>query len=138
MRVFAVLSGLFTIGHVHALVSPDGTGRLPALGWSSWNEFGCDITEDVFIGIAEKLTSLGLRELGYEYVNIDDCWSDKTKRRDPQSKELIPDFQKFPKGINHTADRIHAMGFKLGIYSDAGVYGTSRSIKGSVLILHRY
>jgi alpha-galactosidase len=122
MRSFAVLSGLFIIGHVHAIVSPDGTGRLPALGWSSWNEFGCDITEDVFVGIAEKLTSLGLRELGYEYVNIDDCWSDKTKRRDPQSKKLISDSQKFPKGINHTAKRIHAMGFKLGIYSDAGMY----------------
>ena len=58
MRAFAVLSGLFTIVQVHALVSPDGTGRLPALGWSSWNEFECNITEDVFIGIAEKLTSL--------------------------------------------------------------------------------
>jgi alpha-galactosidase len=126
------------IGHVHALVSSDGTGRLPALGWSSWNEFECDITEDVFIGVAEKLTSLGLRELGYEYVNIDDCWSDKTKRRDPQSKKLIPDFQKFPKGINHTADRIHAMGFKLGIYSDAGVYGINSLSRVVVLILPRY
>lgn len=138
MRVFLVLLGLFMIGHVQALVSPDGTGRLPALGWSSWNEFECDITEDVFIGIAEKLTSLGLRELGYEYVNIDDCWSDKTKRRDPQSKELIADSQKFPKGISHTADRIHAMGFKLGIYSDAGVYGMKSLSRTVVLILRRY
>jgi alpha-galactosidase len=127
MRAFAVSSGLFIIGHVLAIISPDGTGRLPAMGWSSWNEFECDIAEDVFVGIAEKLTSLGLRELGYEYVNIDDCWSDKTKRRDSQSKELIPDYQKFPKGINYTADRIHAMGFKLGIYSDAGVYQTTIS-----------
>jgi alpha-galactosidase len=127
MRSFALLSGLFVIGVVRAVVSPNGTGRLPALGWSSWNEFGCDITEDVFVGIAEKLTILGLKELGYEYVNIDDCWSDKTKRRDPQSKELVPDPQKFPKGISHTADRIHAMGFKLGIYSDAGVYEITAS-----------
>jgi hypothetical protein len=127
MRAFAVLSELFIIGHVHALIRPDGTGRLPALGWSSWNEFECNITEDVFVGVAEKLTSLGLRELGYEYINIDDCWSDKTKRRDLQSKELLPDYQKFPKGISYTADRIHRMGYKLGIYSDAGVYYTAIS-----------
>jgi len=138
MRAFAVLSGLFTIVQVHALVSPDGTGRLPALGWSSWNEFECNITEDVFIGVAEKLTSLGLRALGYEYVNIDDCWSDKTKRRDPQSKELIPDSQKFPKGINHTADRIHALGFKLGIYGDAGAYETKILSRAMELSLRRY
>ena len=125
MRILSGFSVLFILSLANALVSPGGIGRLPALGWNSWNEYYCDISEDVFIGVAEKLTSLGLKDLGYQYVNIDDCWSDKTKRRDPVTQEIIPDYKKFPRGINHTAAQIHEMGLKLGIYSDAGVYWTS-------------
>jgi alpha-galactosidase len=122
MRPYQVALPLISIaGLAHALVSPDGTGRLPALGWNSWNEYGCDINEEVFVGVAQRLKDLGLKDLGYEYVNIDDCWSDKAKKRDPRTKEIIPDYQKFPKGIGHTADLIHGLGLKIGIYGDAGV-----------------
>ena len=124
MRGLLFLSALAHTRLVQGLVSPDGTGRLPALGWNSWNEYGCDIREDLFLAVAEKIVSLGLKDVGYEYVNIDDCWSDKAKRRDPETHEIIPDYQKFPNGINHTAAQIHAMGLKLGIYSDAGRYRT--------------
>jgi len=105
----------------HALVSRDGiTGRLPAMGWNSWNEYGCNIREDVFVTVAERLVSLGLKDLGYEYVNIDDCWSDKVRRRDSKTGELLPDYAKFPRGISHVAERVHSLGLKLGIYGDAG------------------
>lgn len=40
--------------------------------------------------------------------------------RDKQTNQLIPDPAKFPDGISGLADRIHDMGFKLGIYSSAG------------------
>ncbi|KAK3987608.1 glycoside hydrolase, partial [Cladorrhinum sp. PSN332] len=103
-----------------ALVSPDGTGRLPAMGWNSWNEYACDINETVFLNVAQQLVVLGLKDLGYEYVNIDDCWSDKEKRRDPVTRELLVDKSKFPNGIARTAELIHDLGLKLGIYSDAG------------------
>ncbi|KAF2753518.1 glycoside hydrolase [Pseudovirgaria hyperparasitica] len=96
------------------------TGRLPAMGFSSWNEYGCSINESVFLTVGERLISTGLKDLGYEYVNIDDCWSDKAVQRDKVTKEIRPDYTKFPRGIKHTADRIHALGLKLGIYSDAG------------------
>jgi alpha-galactosidase len=105
---------------VTPLVSRDGTGRLPGMGWNSWNEYGCEINDMVFINVANKLISLGLKDLGYEYVNIDDCWSDKEKRRHPVTREIIPDFGKFPQGIRHTVQQIHALGLKIGIYSDAG------------------
>ncbi|KAK2770878.1 hypothetical protein FQN53_005347 [Emmonsiellopsis sp. PD_33] len=60
--------------HTTALISPDGkTGRLPGLGWSSWNEYEDRINETVFIRVAELLKELGLEDLGYEYVNIDDA-----------------------------------------------------------------
>ena len=122
MLVIYVLSGLVLTGQAVALVGRDGTGRLPAMGWNSWNEYGCDIKETDFIKVGQLLISLGLKDLGYEYVNIDDCWSDKQKRRDPTTKEILPDQTKFPQGISHTAQVIHSLGLKLGIYSDAGSY----------------
>ena len=105
-----------------AFVSPDGTGRLPAMGWNSWNEYGCNIKEEVFVTVARQLVAFGLKDLGYQYVNIDDCWSDKQRRRDANTKELIPDAQKFPRGIIGTAELVHSLGLKLGIYSDAGLF----------------
>ncbi|KAK4653467.1 hypothetical protein QC762_506680 [Podospora pseudocomata] len=103
-----------------AFVSRDGTGRLPAMGWNSWNEYECNISEGVFITVARQLVDLGLKDLGYEYVNIDDCWSDKELRRDATTGELIPDAEKFPRGIVKVAEEVHSLGLKLGIYSDAG------------------
>ena len=109
---------------VEAIVSPDGVGRLPAMGWNSWNQYACNINESIFLTVGKQLVSLGLRDRGYQYVNIDDCWSDKQKRRDPATHEIIPDSTKFPKGINHTAELIHGLGLKLGIYSDAGQHSS--------------
>lgn len=117
---FALL-GLASSYTASALGSKDGaTGRLPAMGWNSWNEYECNITEDVFLTVGGLLVSSGLKDLGYNYVNIDDCWSDKEKQRDNLTGRILPDFKKFPQGIKHTADEIHKLGLKLGIYSDAG------------------
>lgn len=44
-----------------ALVLPDGVGRLPALGWNSWNEFACNISEDKFLTAANKFIELGFK-----------------------------------------------------------------------------
>lgn len=121
MLTDSFLSGLFLATLSHALISSDGvTGRLPAMGWNSWNEYGCDINETVFLGVGELMLSLGLKDLGYNYVNIDDCWSDKDKRRDNVTGKILPDYTKFPQGIKHTASELHKLGLKVGIYSDAG------------------
>ena len=103
-----------------ALVSPDGVGKLPALGWNSWNEFHCDINATVFETIAQRMVDLGLKDAGYVYVNIDDCWSDKDVRRDPATNAILPNSTRFPDGIAGLADKVHSLGLKLGIYSDAG------------------
>ncbi|KAK8111616.1 alpha-galactosidase precursor [Apiospora kogelbergensis] len=89
------------------------------MGWNSWNEYACDISDDVFVQVADLVVNLGLRELGYKYVNIDDCWSTKGTTRDNSTQRIIPDPNKFPQGIRHVADEIHARGLKLGIYGDA-------------------
>ncbi|KAK1637699.1 alpha-galactosidase [Colletotrichum phormii] len=117
----AILAAVGLSSTAAALVSRNGkTGRLPALGWNSWNEYGCDINETVFLTVAQHIVDLGLKDLGYEYVNIDDCWSDKKLRRDNVTKEIIVDKVKFPQGIKHTVDKIQELGLKVGIYSDAG------------------
>ncbi|PSR84183.1 glycoside hydrolase family 27 protein [Coniella lustricola] len=102
-----------------ALVWNDGTGRLPAMGWNSWNTYQCDINAALFLSQAQAMVDLGLLDLGYNYVNLDDCWS-VMDGRDVDTNQLLPDLDKFPKGISGLADEIHAMGFQIGIYSSAG------------------
>ncbi|KAE9370242.1 glycoside hydrolase family 27 protein [Stipitochalara longipes BDJ] len=103
----------------HALVQKDGVGKLPALGWNSWNAFRCDVNEDKIMIAANEMVNLGLKDAGYEYVNIDDCWSVKAGR-DASTNRLIPDPNTFPSGIKSLAEQIHALGLKIGIYSDDG------------------
>jgi hypothetical protein len=38
-----------------------GVGKVPALGWNSWNAYNCDITEAKFMSAAEKIVELGLK-----------------------------------------------------------------------------
>ncbi|KAI9509426.1 glycoside hydrolase [Russula earlei] len=89
-------------------------GRLPALGWNTWNAYRCEISEERVLTAAKTFVSLGLKEAGYEYVNIDDCWS--LLERDPVTNEQVPDPAKFPRGIKAVANDIHSMGLKIGIY----------------------
>ena len=91
-------------------------GQTPQMGWSSWNKFQGNINEDIIKGIADAMVTSGLRDAGYTYVNIDDCWHGK---RDADGF-IQPDAQRFPSGMKALADYVHARGLKLGIYSDAG------------------
>jgi alpha-galactosidase len=119
MGYLSLLVGAAFWSTTAALVGKGDVGRLPAMGWNSWNEYGCNINESVFLTAASELVSLGLKDLGYVYVNIDDCWADKSKKRDNRN-EIIPDARRFPNGISGLATQIHNRGLKLGIYSDAG------------------
>jgi alpha-galactosidase len=89
----------------------------PPMGWNSWNTFGHNINEAVVRETADALVSTGLKDYGYEYIVIDDCWSIKDRR--DSNGDMIPDPEKFPNGIKALADYVHSKGFKLGIYSDA-------------------
>jgi len=95
----------------------NGLGRTPAMGWNSWNKFGCSINEDLIKQTADALVLTGLKKAGYQYVNLDDCWQ---VSRDPNTDQIIADPQAFPHGIKALADYVHALGLKFGLYSDAG------------------
>src|SRR3989440_17530 len=88
------------------------------MGFNDWNAFRCNVTEQLIEQTADFFVSSGLRDAGYQYVNIDDCWM--TTERDPATGRLVPDPVKFPGGIKGTADYVHGRGLKLGIYEDAG------------------
>ena len=88
----------------------------PPMGWNSWNLFACDIDEDLIRSMADTIVSSGMRDLGYEYVNLDDCWQ---VERDADGT-IVPDPERFPSGIGVLADYMHTRGLKLGIYTCAG------------------
>ncbi|GMP51414.1 hypothetical protein CsSME_00017651 [Camellia sinensis var. sinensis] len=77
---------------------------------------------------ADARIAIGLADLGYVYVNIDDCWSVEERNSEGQ---LVPESKSFPLGIESLADYVHDKGLKLGIYSDAGMY-TCRVQPGSI------
>lgn len=81
--------------------------------------YGCDIDAETLLDTAEKIVDFGLRDLGYKYVILDDCWSDM-ERSDNGS--LVANSTKFPDGIKAVADQIHDMGLLFGMYSSAGLY----------------
>ena len=91
-------------------------GRLPAMGWNSWNAFGSGNTEALTKAMADKMVELGLDKLGYSYCVLDDgCY--KPEREDGK---LVNEPKKFPSGFKALADYIHAKGLKFGMYNDIG------------------
>lgn len=96
----------------------DSLAQTPPMGWNSWNKFGCDVSEKLMKEMADAMVESGMRDAGYEYIVIDDCWQ---IGRDSLGN-IIPDPERFPNGIKALADYIHSKGLKLGIYSCAGSY----------------
>jgi alpha-galactosidase len=88
----------------------------PPMGWNSWNKFGCNVNEEMIRGMADGMVKSGMKDAGYQYVVIDDCWQIS---RDKDGN-IIADPQHFPSGIKALADYVHSLGLKFGIYSDAG------------------
>ncbi len=96
--------------------TPNGLAPTPPMGWNSWNKFGCNINEKVIRTEADAMVSSGMRDAGYRYVVIDDCWQGARDK----NGNIQPDPKRFPSGIKALADYVHAKGLKFGIYSDAG------------------
>ena len=94
----------------------NGLALTPPLGWNSWNKFGCNINETLIRQAALAMVSSGMKDVGYRYIVIDDCWQGQ---RDPRG-DIQPDAGRFPSGIAALATYVHGLGLKLGIYSDAG------------------
>jgi len=91
--------------------------KKPPMGFNTWNTFSRDISDQLMRETVDKMAELGFRDYGYEYIVIDDCWSEKSR---DENGRLVPDRNKFPNGIKPVADYVHSKGFKFGIYSCVG------------------
>ncbi|WP_123747142.1 glycoside hydrolase family 27 protein [Saccharothrix texasensis] len=96
-----------------AQAAPGSPALTPPMGWNSWNSFGCGITEAQVRQAADAMVSSGMRDAGYQYVVVDDCWFDP--QRD-SSGNLRAHPTKFPSGMKALGDYIHGKGLKFGIY----------------------
>jgi alpha-galactosidase len=115
--------------------SPINLALTPPMGWNSWNQFNCTISEELIKETADAIVARGLKDAGYEYVNIDDCWQAST--RDAEGRlQANPD--RFPGGIKALAAYVHDKGLKLGIYANPGarscaqIYGGYPGSTGSL------
>lgn len=109
---FVLLAAAFTLS-VQAQTSPKG----PTMGWSSWNTYYTNISETLIKKQATAMVNKGLKNAGYQYINIDDGFQGG---RDSQTGALLINKSRFPNGLQPVVDFIHNKGLKAGIYSDAG------------------
>ena len=111
-----VLLFLLSFSQVEGL--DNGLGLTPQMGWNSWNHFGCKINEQIILDTIKALSNSPLSKVGYEYVNIDDCWA---ANRTSEGK-IVVDSAAFPHGIAPLADFAHSERLKFGVYSDSGYF----------------
>jgi alpha-galactosidase len=90
----------------------NGQGRTPAMGWNAWNTFGCNVSEKLIKQVARAMVSSGLRDAGYKYLILDDCWMGG---RDKHGN-LIANRARFPSGMKALGEFIHSKGLLFGIY----------------------
>lgn len=115
MRI-AIAAALLLIGPAGLAQKFDGIALTPPMGWNSWNGFGCEVNERIVRETADAIVASGMKEAGYRYVVIDDCWQGE---RD-ENGVIRPDSARFPSGMKALADYVHSKGLRFGIYSDAG------------------
>jgi alpha-galactosidase len=94
----------------------NGLALTPPMGWNSWNHFGCNVSESLIRETADSMAANGMRDAGYRYVVIDDCWQ-VARAADGT---IIADSARFPHGIAALANYVHSKGLRFGIYTDAG------------------
>lgn len=87
----------------------------PVMGWSSWNYYTTNVSEEIVLRQMKALDETGLHELGYEYINIDDGWQNGR-----ENGIVIEKAQRWPNGMKYVADVLHENGYYAGIYSDGG------------------
>jgi alpha-galactosidase len=116
MKILIILLAAFVCSPAAYSQKFEGLALTPPMGWNSWNKFGCDVNEKLLREVADAMVSSGMKDAGYQYLVIDDCWHGQRDSRG----FIKPDPTRFPSGMKALADYVHSRGLKLGIYSDAG------------------
>lgn len=118
MKTFILLAAIMlcAVSLTNAYSLDNGLARTPPMGWNSWNKFACAVNEQLIREMADAMVTSGMKDAGYVYLVIDDCWQID---RDAQGN-ILPDPHRFPSGMKALADYVHSRGLKFGLYSDAG------------------
>lgn len=99
--------------------SYNGLANVPQMGWDTYNAYAYTYNETIIATNAERLVSLGLRDLGYTVVILDDAM---TERQRASNGSMVENAEKFPSGLKTLADNLHDQGLLFGVYSSAGKY----------------
>jgi hypothetical protein len=125
MRWTYALTLLSTTTYATALEGP--VGRLPAMGYNSWNAFQCTYNTSLLEAQAKMLHERGLVDAGYSIFSSDDCYALKERN---SSGHMVADPAKFPEGIAAFSRSVQAYGMRLAAYGDNG-YKTCGGYPGS-------
>eukprot|EP00117_Sycon_ciliatum_P025328 scpid76498/ scgid21046/ Alpha-galactosidase; Alpha-D-galactoside galactohydrolase; Melibiase len=123
LSVAYVLVTLVALSHQASAVN-NGLGLVPPMGWNTWctqGHCGLDVCNDMEVrAIADAMVDNGLKDVGFQYINMDDCWADK---RDAKGN-ILADTDRFP-NFADTIRYVNSKGLKFGLYTDSGIYTCS-------------
>jgi len=119
------------------IVSGDTLALTPPMGWNHWYAHYARVTDKMMREAADIMLRTGMADVGYQFVNIDDCWMNAPKHDDPlrvgplrdSHGNLIPN-RHFP-DMRGLTDYIHAKGLKAGTYISPGPF-TCAGFAGSL------
>ena len=66
--------------------------------------FASEINETIIMEMADAMVATGMKDAGYEYVNVDAGYL--TRQRDPTTGKLVVDKTRFPSGMRALADHV--------------------------------
>lgn len=113
-------------------ISATTAAATPPMGWNPYNAFDLDYGEAEVLAQAELLVKLGLSDLGYRYVNVDDGWWLRREGDTIRIRTSIYPSARLPDGttsLRPFVDRLHGMGLKAGIYTDIGLNSCSQRFR---------
>ncbi|HYC72439.1 MAG TPA: glycoside hydrolase family 27 protein [Opitutaceae bacterium] len=116
-RSLLLLAALLALAAPLAAQKFKGLAPTPPMGWNTWNTFHGEIDEWLIRETADAMIANGMRDAGYRYIVVDDCWAERAR---DAAGNLVPDKTRFPSGMKALGDYLHERGFKFGIYSCAG------------------
>jgi len=120
-----VFSGTVTAARIppSTAVQAPSTAALattPYMGWDTYFALAGGFPETAILQQADRLKTSGLEAKGYKLIWLDAGWWQG--QRDPAGN-MVVSAKQWPHGIAWLAATLHANGFELGVYTDAGATG---------------
>jgi alpha-galactosidase len=131
--VLSLLTALATAQRGEAQPAPDATAAsvlaaTPYMGWDTYFALGGNYSESTILTQASQMVALGLERRGYRYVWLDVGWWHGTRNA---AGQITVSPRQWPHGLAWLTRTLHAAGFLVGLYTDAGPNGCGGAGQGS-------